>query len=64
MHLASDAYARLACGRLDPDEALVTGEDYVDDGVSHVIDMLFGEGFLRLYNRATNIHVTGYFGSG
>jgi hypothetical protein len=31
--LASDEYARLACGRADPDEALVTGVVTIDGDV-------------------------------
>ncbi len=31
--LASDVYARLACGRLDPDEALVTGAVAIEGDV-------------------------------
>ena len=33
VRLASDAYARLACGRLDPDEALVTGAVAIDGDI-------------------------------
>ena len=33
LSLASDVYARLSCGRSDPDEALVTGKVAIDGDI-------------------------------